>query len=850
MNKKIFNYIFFLLLISSFCMLVINAEEYKKYSLDDYIFYDPFYGENCSNEDYWTIYNKDTTCYRFFIINPSDNKESSTVAAILDHDITKDTFDNRYNALNKNTSEWMFDGVKRFISEEEIGILFRFNKLSYDEKNGSYINTNKNVISVGAYHSTIGQMITNSYYFNNYKEYNSKGFWSDSVYNDKYAYSIDENGKNKLVKKGEKIGIRPVLEFEKNRINPSNLREKINIEEKYKYSYDKNGYDGYRYKQMQGFTMTRDRLVFYSSNGSNPNFGLIYGYEGKDYSKKIGGTPSYYEGGHGNSIAYDVKNNQVLSLDPYNKRIAVFNNYDLSLKGYIKLKKSSYDSIAYDDIHDYYIFGEGRKIYIADKKLNVLYSIDATTYGINQGIDYHNGYIYKSIHYASCNNNYQTHCTVGAYKGDIYVYNAKINSNGRANPNFGKLEKIYHISNNKYGELEDLAFFNNNLYLGYSARTKDKVNVFKIFYIDGKTVMPTIKVNKKYKLEGDKLIVTLFSTDELSEVKGWTKVNNNTISKEYSKNSKNESVNICDKYNNCTKVNININDMLDSIKNDITNIVADKASVVLDIGDSEKLDVRILPSTVFDRTVIWKSNNPDIAYVDENGFVIGLKEGKTYIKVTNVKGTAYTHVLVKVNGPKSGIQLKNDIINMKPQDIKKIDYQLFLDDKSNKKLIWTSNNEDIAKVDENGIIHSYKEGSTVISVSTVDGSESNKCTVVVSDQLVRLEFLDKNINIDVKESKKINYSMTPYSNDELTWTSSNNKILKVDSNGVITGLSKGIAQITARNKDNTIFNSAIVIVNNGSHFSIGNLLKIIGIVLSICTYIGIFIFIRKHYSKM
>ena len=42
------------------------------------------------------------------------------------------------------------------------------------------------------------------------------------------------------------------------------------------------------------------------------------------------------------------------------------------------MKKSSYDSIAYDYDHNYFILGEGRKLSIADKSFNILYTLDAT----------------------------------------------------------------------------------------------------------------------------------------------------------------------------------------------------------------------------------------------------------------------------------------------------------------------------------------------------------------------------------------------------------------------------------------------------------------------------------------
>ena len=140
---------------------------------------------------------------------------------------------------------------------------------------------------------------------------------------------------------------------------------------------------------------------------------------------------------------------------------------------------------------------------------------------------------------------------------------------------------------------------------------------------------------------------------------------------------------------------------------------------------------------------------------------------------------------------------------------------------------------------------------TTISVSTSDGLETNKCNVIVTNNMEKIEFVDSSINIGIKESKKIDYYISSNNRkiSDLIWSSSNDKVLKVDKDGVITGVSKGVAQITVSNKDKTVYNTAIIVVNGSSNIGIVKLLKIVGIILSIGTYVGIYLIIRKHYKK-
>jgi hypothetical protein len=115
----------------------------------------------------------------------------------------------------------------------------------------------------------------------------------------------------------------------------------------------------------------------------------------------------------------------------------------------------------------------------------------------------------------------------------------------------------------------------------------------------------------------------------------------------------------------------------------------------------------------------------------------------------------------------------------------------------------------------------------------------------------KIEFVDSSINIGIKESKKIDYYISSNNRkiSDLIWSSSNDKVLKVDKDGVITGVSKGVAQVTVSNKDKTVYNTAIIVVNGSSNIGIVKLLKIVGIILSIGTYVGIYLIIRKHYKK-
>ena len=54
------------------------------------------------------------------------------------------------------------------------------------------------------------------------------------------------------------------------------------------------------------------------------------------------------------------------------------------------------------------------------------------------------------------------------------------------------------------------------------------------------------------------------------------------------------------------------------------------------------------------------------------------------------------------------------------------------DNATNKKVIWSSSNSSVAKVDSNGKVTALKRGKAVITAKTADGSKTAKCTVTVT----------------------------------------------------------------------------------------------------------------------
>lgn len=117
---------------------------------------------------------------------------------------------------------------------------------------------------------------------------------------------------------------------------------------------------------------------------------------------------------------------------------------------------------------------------------------------------------------------------------------------------------------------------------------------------------------------------------------------------------------------------------------------------------------------------------------------------------------------------------------------------------TNTTLYWYSSDESIATVDNDGNISGNNLGEATISVMA--GNILAECTVTVSPQPAEsITITPDNISLGVGESAQLQAEALPQDCDMsgLTWSSSDDNIASVDSNGKVTAIAKGEAKITA-----------------------------------------------------
>ena len=231
-----------------------------------------------------------------------------------------------------------------------------------------------------------------------------------------------------------------------------------------------------------------------------------------------------------------------------------------------------------------------------------------------------------------------------------------------------------------------------------------------------------------------------------------------------------------------------------------TGMKLDKTKIKLDIttNKQEQIIAEVEPETATNYKITWSSEDTKIARVDSNGKITGASNGKTKIIATMGNIKKECEVVVETS-PKSLLFNKKNIeLDINQNNQEKIKTKITPSTSSYTKVKWKSSNTKVATVDRTGKVTAVGEGIAKITAE-IEGKEDIKNTVkvIVDSSVSNIGISKKNMDLDLLESTtaKIEAKLKNgevYKN--VKWTSSNEKIAKVEGDGLkakITGLNAG-----------------------------------------------------------
>ena len=167
----------------------------------------------------------------------------------------------------------------------------------------------------------------------------------------------------------------------------------------------------------------------------------------------------------------------------------------------------------------------------------------------------------------------------------------------------------------------------------------------------------------------------------------------------------------------------------------VTGIKVSPDTLTLNRKDeTAQLTAEVIPSYADNTRVKWKSSDENVVTIDEKGKVTAVGNGTATITVTSVSGNYTATVAVTVKIP---VEIEKISIEAEKETLTKLGESTELkvkiepENADAQKLIWKSENEMIAAVDENGKVTAIGNGTAIITVTTEDGKSTASITITV-----------------------------------------------------------------------------------------------------------------------
>lgn len=286
------------------------------------------------------------------------------------------------------------------------------------------------------------------------------------------------------------------------------------------------------------------------------------------------------------------------------------------------------------------------------------------------------------------------------------------------------------------------------------------------------------------------------------------------------------------------------------------------SDVVIEKGETQKLEIEYgtddkaeqekIAEAASKLTIEWTSSDEEVVTVNATGLITAVGAGEADVtasaKDVNISSTTHVKVVITPTGVEAPEALE---LVTNGENSKNLDAKIVPEDATEVKLTYTSSDESVATVDENGLVTAVADGECTITTYVVadapataetatqetaavvtdeekpTGGENSEAVatpdnldaafgvvpeglsattkVTVSTKAEKIE-LDKTEGIlNVGNTVTITATVAPEeaTNPAVTWSSSDESVATVDETGKVTAVAVGNATITATSKDDS-----------------------------------------------
>ena len=223
-------------------------------------------------------------------------------------------------------------------------------------------------------------------------------------------------------------------------------------------------------------------------------------------------------------------------------------------------------------------------------------------------------------------------------------------------------------------------------------------------------------------------------------------------------------------------------------------------------GDSLLATANILPENTTFKDVYWSTDNPSLLTITNTGMLHALECGTVNISARTADRSLSVTKEVQIYEHTTGIVLDKQNVTLN------IGNQCYLLANtlplglSDNQVKWSSSNELIAIVDDNGVVKALKQGECTVIAESIDGGFIAQCVVRVTQPVVGVVMEKHSTTLNVGQSELLYATVSPVNadNKKLIWSSTDYSIVDVDNDGNVTAKKRGVAFVKATSEDNPL----------------------------------------------
>lgn len=244
----------------------------------------------------------------------------------------------------------------------------------------------------------------------------------------------------------------------------------------------------------------------------------------------------------------------------------------------------------------------------------------------------------------------------------------------------------------------------------------------------------------------------------------------------------------------------------------VQGVQLNKSSLTIKVKSKVTLTAGITPVNASNKTVTWTSSNKSVASVNGNGTIQAGKPGTAVITVCTADGgkkasckVTVKAPVIKLNAKSIPLQVNKTTTAVKISTSSPAGEKIRSAKSGNKKLV-------TVKVKKGKMsITGRKKGIAYITVtSTLGGKVKLKVKVQTGKVTTKSIKMDKKLSIRKGKSLSLKAVRNPITaTEKLEWTSSNSKVAKVTSKGLVRAKKKGTTTITVKSSNGKSANCKI-----------------------------------------